>query len=125
MAKVSPLTSQRLAAPEVNDLVRVTVGFSDDDDERPAMASEVASRVEDVAWDERTQLPIAYLIAAPWFAGDLEQPPAGTLCALQWPTERGLCTLPVTLQNEESGENGLRLWRVKVSGPVRRHDRRR
>jgi len=125
MAKVSPLTSQRLAAPEVNNLVRVTVGFSDDDDERPAMASEVASRVEDVAWDERTQLPIAYLIAAPWFAGDLEQPPAGTLCALQWPTERGLCTLPVTLQNEESGENGLRLWRVKVSGPVRRHDRRR
>ena len=126
MAKVPTLASRRLPAPQVNDLVRVTVGYSgDEDDEVPAMASEVASRVEDVAWDGDSSVPLAYVIAAPWFAGDIEQPPAGTLCAMQWPTERGLCTLPVVLQAEETSSNGLRLWRVKVSGPVRRHERRR
>jgi hypothetical protein len=126
MAKPVTLASPKLPAPEVNDLVRVTVGFVDDEhEETPAMASEVASRVEDVSTDRKTGLPLAYLIAAPWFAGDTEQPPAGTVCALQWPTARGLCTLPVVLQSEESGDSGLRMWRVKVTGPVRRHERRR
>jgi len=133
MAKVK-LMSPRLPAPEVNDLVRVTVGWvSSDDvdgdfeelDRKPALASEVASRVEDVSWDRKTGRPLAYIIAAPWFAGDIEQPPTGTACALQWPTARGLCTLPVELLAEDTGPAGLRLWRVKVTGPVRRHERRR
>jgi hypothetical protein len=127
MAKVAALTSSRLPAPQVNDLVRVTVGLGDDEaaDDVPLLASEVASRVEDVSVDPRTGGPLAYLIAAPWFAGDLEQPPPGTACALQWPTDRGLCTLPVQLLTEEAGPTGLRLWRVRVTGPVRRHERRR
>jgi hypothetical protein len=126
MAKTAGLTSQELPTPQVNDLVRVTVGGNDaNGEETPAMASEIASRIEDVASDRRTGAPLSYLIAAPWFAGDAEQPPAGTVCALQWPTPRGLCILPVVLQAEESGHGGLRLWRVKVTGPVRRHERRR
>jgi hypothetical protein len=122
MAKTVALGSSRLPAPDVNALVRVTVGG---DAEAPAVASEVASRVEDLTVDERTDQPLSYLIAAPWFAGDAEQPVAGTACALQWPTERGMCNLPARLDAEELGPNGLRLWRVTVTGPVTRFERRR
>jgi len=125
MAKAATVGTQ-LPAPDVNDLVRVTVGDEDDDDGGPpALASEVASRVEDRASDRKSGAPLAYLIAAPWFAGDTEEPPVGTACTLQWPTERGLCVLPVAFQAEENGEAGLRMWRVAVTGPVRRHERRR
>jgi hypothetical protein len=126
MAKAVSPTAPLVPAPEVNDLVRVTVGGLDEDDEEtPSVASEVASRIEDAATDRKTGAPLAYVIAAPWFAGDAEQPPAGTACALQWPTSRGMCTLPVVLLAEEMSSAGLRLWRVRVTGPVRRQERRR
>src|SRR5690242_16784842 len=126
MAKAKAVVPPRLPAPDVNDLVRVTIGVpgDDDDEETEAIASEVASRVEDVIKDSRDR-PSLYTIAAPWFAGDAEQPPPGTVCSLQWPTERGLCTLPVVLLAEGSNPRGLRMWTVKVTGPVQRRERRR
>jgi hypothetical protein len=128
MAKAKAVARPRLPTPDVNDLVRVTIGVPDEDEEMeaetPAIASEVASRVEDVVKDARDR-PTVYTIAAPWFAGDAEQPPPGTACALQWPTERGLCTLPVVLLAEGANPRGLRMWTVKVTGPVQRRERRR
>lgn len=120
---VEPL-SRVLRPPEVNDLVRVTLGAIDDPD-AIRFASEVPSRVEDVVLDDRTGAPVAYLIAAPWFSGDLEDPQADTECALQWVTSRGLCMLPCSFQAAESPARGLRMWRVHVTGPVRREERRR
>jgi len=131
MAKVVTAPAPRIPAPGVNDLVRVTIGIpvEDDEDEEEedggaAFASEVVSRVEDVTQEAKTGRPLTYLIAAPWFPGDAEQPAKDTACALQWPTSRGVCTLPVSFQGETYGATGVRFWRVKVTGPVRRHERR-
>lgn len=112
--------------PDVNDLVRVTIGGAVDDDVTSAtLASEIPSRVEDVLVDEDTGRPRAYLIAAPWFAGDIEPPTPGTVCMLQWPTDRGLCLLQVSLLGQEMNAARLLMWRVRVQGEVERRERRR
>lgn len=119
---VQPVT-RGIDPPGVNDLVRVTLGAIDDPDE-VRFASEVPSRIEDTSTDKRTGRPLAYLIAAPWFSGDLEEPVPDTECALQWVTPRGLCMIPASFKAAESTASGLRVWRVRVTGPVRREERR-
>lgn len=111
-------------APEINDLVRVTLGAVDDPD-AVRFASEVPSRIEDAAYDTKTGKPLGYLIAAPWFSGDLEIPADGTECALQWVTPQGLWTLPCLFQAQEASSHGLRVWRVRVTGEPRKEERRR
>jgi hypothetical protein len=108
---------------EVNDLVRVTLGAVDDPD-GVRFASEVASRIEDVVRDRRSGKITTCLIAAPWYSGDLETVDRGTACALRWVTSRGLCTLPCIFEDQDMTPQGLRVWRVRVVGELRRAERR-
>jgi hypothetical protein len=121
MTQVSVKSSKATLVPNVNALVRVTLAG---DGDRPVAAS-AASRVEDVVLDVTTGLPVQYLVAAPSFAGDLERPPTGSPCEVEWLTERGLCALPAKLESVENGPLGLRMWRLTVTGPMTRHERRR
>ncbi|MDQ1286462.1 MAG: hypothetical protein QG622_27, partial [Actinomycetota bacterium] len=115
--------SRVVRPPEINDLVKITLGGVEDPD-GTRFASEVPTRVEDLTRDRRTGKPLEYRLAAPWFSGDLEEPSEGTECALQWVTPRGLCRLPCAFEAVE-GTAGVRVWRVRVTGPVVRDERRR
>jgi hypothetical protein len=106
--------------PDVNDLVKVVLG----DEDGTRFAGEVPTRVEDMRRHRRTDEPLEYHLAAPWYAGDLEEPRPGTECTLQWVTSRGLCMLPCLFEAVE-GPPEMRVWRVRVTGPVRREERRR
>ena len=120
---VGQVLHTRKGTPEVNDLVRITLGAIDDPDAE-RFASEVPSRIEDVAYDRRSGNPLGYLIAAPWFAGDLQAPASDTECALQWVSPRGLWTLPCAFEAQEVTPYRLRVWRVRVTGEPRREERR-
>jgi PilZ domain len=120
---VSQVLKTALSVPEINDLVRVTLGAIDD----PAgvrYASDVPSRVEDLE-TSRSGAPLRYRIAAPWFTGDLEPPAEGTECSLQWVSPRGLCWLPCTFVEQETTATGVRIWVADVAGDPRREERRR
>jgi hypothetical protein len=121
MTQVSVKSSKATQVPNVNALVRVTLAG---DGELPTAAS-APSRVEDVVLDVTSGLPTHYLVAAPSFRGDLERPPTGSPCELEWLTERGLCSLPTRLESVEQGPRGLRMWRLAVTGTMTRHERRR
>jgi hypothetical protein len=110
--------------PTINNLVRVTLGDLDDP-EAEGFASDVSSRIQDLTTDKKTGRVLSYLIAAPVFAGDLETPRTGTTCLLQWATTEGICTLPTAFEARELIGNNLRVWRLKVTGPPRRDQRRR
>ncbi|HEY6794988.1 MAG TPA: hypothetical protein VI248_09940 [Kineosporiaceae bacterium] len=126
MSKAAASAATRLPPPEVNDLVRVTVRPGHRDGEAAVvLADQVPSRVEDVTSDARTGAPGAMVIAAPRFAGDVQDLPAGTACLLEWVTERGVFRLPAQLQAEQVSPSGLRTWRLAVTGPVTREERRR
>ena len=112
---VSQVAPARRAIPEINDLVRITLGAVDDPDAE-RFASEVPSRIEDAAYDRQIGKPLGYLIAAPWFSGDLEDAGTGTECALQWVSPQGLWTLPCSFEAQEATSHGLRVWRVAVTG---------
>src|SRR4051794_2812548 len=96
------------AVPDVNDLVRGSLGDIDDPDEANAMTG-AASRIEDVVRGKDNQ-PTEYLIAAPWFNGNLEPPAPMAECALQWTTPRGHCMLPGAFIGQRSTPQGLRVW---------------
>ena len=121
--KPAALGVLRLPAPVLNDLIHVTIGDPRDPGRNGPAA--LASRVEDATFHPRTGAPVSYVIAAPRFAGDAEQLLPGTVCVLHWQTEGGLCTLPAELAAEERERPGLRMWRLIVTGPVTRHNRRR
>jgi hypothetical protein len=109
------------AAPDVNDLVRVSLGDLDDPDETNITTG--SSRIEDVILDKDDR-PTEYVVAAPWSDGELEPPAPMTRCALLWTTPRGHCMLPGAFIGQRSTPQGLRVWKIKVTGPARRDERR-
>jgi len=111
------------AIPDINDLVRVTLGDLDDP-ESEDLASDVPSRIEGLILDPKTGRVLSYEIAAPWFSGNLELPKAQAGCSLQWPSSRGICFLPVAFEVQETTDRGLRVWRMRITGPMRRQERR-
>jgi len=109
--------------PDVNDLVRVSLmGQTDSDATRPA--NDVASRIEDLERDSKTKKIVSYLIAVPRFSGDVNLPDPQTAFSLNWHTPSGLWMLPTAFQAQETTGYGLRVWRLKISGPPRRDQRR-
>lgn len=110
--------------PEINDLVSVTLK-SLDSDEGEALASEVPSRIEDVLVKDGTEQVESYVIAAPRFHGDLDEPEPGAEYFLQWLSPRGVCYLPIRYEGAKTLESGLQTWHVAVAGPPRREERRR
>ncbi len=108
--------------PDANDLVRLSLGALDDPDAEEK-ASEVASRIEDVMLDKKGKI-IGYLVAAPTFAGNVELPQDDAECWLQWLTPRGHCVLPTAFEAQTTTSYGVRVWRLRITGPTRRDERR-
>lgn len=94
--------------PGLNRLVWIDLG--DEHGMHPA-------RVEDVT-------ELAYRLDAPSYAGDLTLPPAGTEVKMGWTGERGLFVAPAEFVAMDRDE-GIRLWRLLVTGEVRAEQRRR
>jgi hypothetical protein len=111
------------AVPSFNDLVGVTFG-SPEGQESDQLSNEVTSRIEDVVVDSTTGQVSEYVIAAP-FTSDLALPDVGDRLSLNWLTPRGVGLLPVSFVGRESTGHGLRQWRVTVTGPPLREQRRR
>jgi hypothetical protein len=114
--------------PGLNTLIRITVGSGSDPQDSP-VASQVPSRVEDlVAGDEVQDLgwssPILW-IAPPHYSGDVEIPERGTACTISWPTPAGIYQLNVTFEGRDLVGPTVRAWRMQVSGPSMRAQRRR
>jgi len=109
--------------PDVNDLVRVSQMNPVDADDS-GTASDVASRIEDVERDGKTGKIVGYQIAVPRFSGDVNLPEPQTPYSLNWHTPSGLWMLPTAFQAQETTGYGLRVWRLLVSGPPRRDQRR-
>jgi hypothetical protein len=109
--------------PDVNDLIRVTLANPGDPDNTAEV--DVPSRIEDLVRNRKTGKITSYLIAVPRFSGDVVLPAPRSLCALNWHTPRGLWMLPTAFEKQETTGYGLRVWRLAVSGPPRRDQRRR
>jgi len=110
--------------PDINHLVRVSLGVLDDLDSN-GFPTDVPSRIQDLDRDPKTKRITGYVIAAPVFAGDIEGPVPGAECRLQWVSVRGIYTLPTTFLKRETIDNGLRVWRLRVTGAPIRDQRRR
>lgn len=112
------------AVPEINDLVQVTFDRMENPQPDP-LTPELASRVEDVLTDPVTGRITEYVIASPFFASASEMPDVTTTLFLRWLMPRGVGMLPVAFVGLESTNRGLRQWRLAVSGPPFREQRRR
>ncbi len=113
--------------PGVNTLVKLTVGRSDDPS-GPVLVADVPSRVEDLGSD-RLIGPIRWAdllwVALPRYDGDVEVPESGTACRVSWPTPVGLYELPTAFEGRERVGPAVRAWRLRVTGPALRVQRRR
>jgi hypothetical protein len=114
--------------PGLNTLIRITVGSSGDPQD-PPVASQVPSRIEDVvAGDEVHDLgwssPILW-IAPPHYSGDVEIPERGTACTVSWPTPAGIYQLQAAFEGRDLVGPAVRAWRMRVTGPAMRAQRRR
>ncbi|NLT54016.1 MAG: PilZ domain-containing protein [Actinomycetales bacterium] len=116
--------SPEIALPPVNTLLRMSIGTrvaADDEDRMP----EVSTRVENVVpGPDGNPVGAELLVAAPRFAGDLDVPLPTTPCEVTWLTARGIHELPTGFVRVEA-EDGLRMWRLRVTGPAYRVQRRR
>jgi hypothetical protein len=112
-------TQAATGLPDVGTLIQV---FRGELAEQPAGSAPegIPSRIEEVGTDEPAQL----LIAAPAYTGDVELPPAGSPYALTWATSREMLELPVALVGAERAGPLLRVWRMEVTGPAVRVQRR-
>jgi hypothetical protein len=109
--------------PDVNDLIRVTLRApGDPDGAGPDL--DLGSRIEDLTRNRKTGKVIEYLIAVPRFSGDVVLPARRSTCSLNWHTPRGLWMLPTAFEKQETTSYG-RVWRLAVTGPPRRDQRRR
>jgi hypothetical protein len=127
-AAVAEEQVQASVLPGLNTLIRVTVGSSSDP-QSPPVASQVPSRIEDVITGDEVQdlgwdTPILW-IAPPHYSGNVEIPEHGTACLLCWPTPAGIFQLSVTFEGRDLVGPAVRAWRMKVSGPSMRAQRRR
>lgn len=105
--------------PTVNHLVRL-VG--------PGGAADPAglpSRIEDIAAPAPGQ-PVAFLVAAPAYPGDLLEPEVSDGWLLTWVSERGRWELPVrrSATVDRAAADGPRCWWLTPSGQLRRNQRR-
>ncbi|HST85826.1 MAG TPA: hypothetical protein VLL08_29080 [Kineosporiaceae bacterium] len=110
--------------PDVNDLIRITLSAPGDPD-GGGPDVDVKSRIEDLTRNRKTGKILSYLISVPRFSGDVVLPAPRAACALNWHTPRGLWTLPTAFESQETTGYGLRVWRLAVTGPPRRDQRRR
>jgi len=118
------MSSSGAGVPDVNDLIRVSLNApGDPDGSGPPL--DVASRIEDLTRNRKTGKILSYLIAVPRFSGDVVLPAPRSACSLNWHTPRGLWMLPTAFENQETTGYGLRVWRLAVTGPPRRDQRRR
>jgi hypothetical protein len=118
------MSSSGTAVPDVNDLIRVTMGNPGELGES-GHEIDVATRIEDLTRNRKTGKVLDYLIAVPRFSGDVVLPAPRTACSLNWHTPRGLWMLPTAFVKQEVNGNGLKGWRLSVTGPPRRDQRRR
>lgn len=114
--------------PEVNKLIRISVGAGPDpDDDR--VADDVPSRVEDVSvvpGPSRRSAPRRILhVAVPSYAGDLEGPRDGTWCGVSWLTPAGVFEVPTAFEGRDMVGPVVKAWRLVVTGPTVRAQRRR
>ncbi len=115
------------ALPDVNTLVRVTIGSSPDPED-PPVARDVPSRVEDVAAGRpgtKRPMPTIIYIAVPSYSGDIHVPVEGTACDLAWLTPIGVFELPTAFHGREKVGPVVRAWRLAVTGGAVRAQRRR
>jgi hypothetical protein len=120
----SDMSSSGAGVPDVNDLIRVSLG-NPGDSHGNGPEVDVATRVEDLTRNRKTGKILDYLIAVPRFSGDVMLPAPRTACSLNWHTPRGLWMLPTAFVKQEIGRNGMKGWRLSVTGPPRRDQRRR
>lgn len=116
------MTTSTLGLPDVNGLVRVSLGDADSPDVSQ-LASRRPSRVEDVLPSDGSGGP-RLLVAAPQFEGDLELPAPGARCTVQWTSRDGLWILPVAFRDARH-EGTVRVWEVQAVGEARREERRK
>ncbi len=109
--------------PDVNDLIRVSLS-APSDPEGVGPDLDLASRIADLTRNRKTGKILSYLISVPRFSGDVVIPAPRSACSLNWHTPRGLWTLPTAFESQETTGYG-RVWRLAVTGPPRRDQRRR
>jgi hypothetical protein len=115
-------------SPGVNQLIRLTVGAGADPSAEP-VAREVPSRVENVTMSPgpSRRVPSTRIlhVAAPSYEGDVEVPRPGTWCEVSWLTPTGVFEIGTVFDGRELVGPSVRAWRLIVSGPTRRVQRRR
>jgi hypothetical protein len=110
--------------PELNTLIRLTIGSSDPD--APPVATNVPSRIEDVRLPDPgvpggvTEL----FVAVPRYPGDVDVPEAGTACTVTWAGPTGVYDLPVGYRDRAVLSPAVQTWRVAVTGAAVRAQRR-
>jgi hypothetical protein len=118
------MSSSGTGVPDVNDLIRVSLA-NPGDPSGTGPEVDVQTRVEDLVRNRKTGKVTNYLIGVPRFTGDVVLPAPRSLCALNWHTPRGLFMLPTAFEKQETIGQSLRVWRLAVTGPPRRDQRRR
>jgi hypothetical protein len=118
------MSSSGTGVPDVNDLIRVSLANPGDPDSSDPDV-DVPSRIEDLVRNRKTGKILEYLIAVPRFTGDVVLPVQRAACSLNWHTPRGLWMLPTAFLKQEITGPGLKSWRLAVTGPPRRDQRRR
>ena len=117
------MSSNGTGVPDVNDLIRVSLANPGDPNDGPEV--DVSSRIEDLVRNRKTGKVTTYMIAVPRFSGDVVLPAPRSPCSLNWHTPRGLFMLPTAFEKQETTGYGSRIWRLGVTGPPRRDQRRR
>jgi hypothetical protein len=114
-----------IALPGVNTLVRLTIGSGPDPRADP-VASDVPSRIEDLVPADpavRGSSPELF-VAVPHYRGDVSVPRAGTACTVIWVTPQGVYELPTGFVERVVVGPVVWAWRLAVTGPAQRAQRR-
>ncbi|MEJ2579361.1 MAG: PilZ domain-containing protein [Kineosporiaceae bacterium] len=114
--------------PQLNQLIRITVGRSADPDDDP-VAADIPSRVEDVSvvpgQGRRAPSRRILHVAVPSYAGNVELLRDGTWCGVAWLTPTGVFELPTAFEGRDMVGPVVKAWRLVVTGPTVRAQRRR
>jgi hypothetical protein len=121
------VTGGLTALPAVNSRLTVTAQAGPDGDASGrGRAVDVPSRVEDLRLEVsgRRQGSAEVVIARPAYAGNLEGEVPGTTYLLRWVTEVGVHEVDARFVARERIGPALIGWRLRVTGPVSRVQRR-
>jgi hypothetical protein len=113
--------SDASALPVINQRVQVQLSVDEESDQA---ATGVPSRVEDVIVVTGKKPVQEVLFAPPRYEGDVEPPRPGHPMAIVWSTARGVLELPVAFLDVERVGEIVSAWRVRVTGPAVRVQRR-